>query len=419
MAKVTHLFFLLLFLLCTAFMAWSYFGRLDVLSTADGEVIPQSKRKQIQHLEGGIIKKIPVREGQHVEEGQKLLVLQSTRSESELSEIEVRIAALKKKKKRLQAEAEGQKELKFPTKMASRYPRLVQEAKHLWLQKRQRLKSKRNELIKAVEQTNSRIQEIRSRLQSNRKELPMLKEQVQLSQELLKDNLTTKYKHLELKRKLQNLSGRIEEDKAALRTALASREEARAKLDTFRHSVREKAGEKLKETRQQIAEFSQRIEKFADKQRRTVIRSPVQGIIRSLRVSTRGAVVQAGETIMDIVPSNDRLIIEAHLPISDIGYIHPGQQVKIRLASADSRKFGDLEGEVINVSPDTVTTEQGRTYYPVRIATQKQYFANKGQQYNLYPGMIVMVYIQTGTRSVLEYILDPFMNTLSLSLQER
>ena len=416
---VDHVFFFLLSVLCVVFIVWSYFGRLDVVSTADGEVIPQSKRKTIQHLEGGIIRDIAVREGQHVKKGQKLLELQGVRSKSELSEVKVRIASLQVDEVRLRAESEGEENLVFPEGLSSRHPKLVQEAGELWRQRKERLESRENELSRSVEQTNSRIEEIRSRLQSNRKEMPLLREQVELSQELMRDNLTTKYRHLELKRKLQNLNGRIQEDEATLKRAFAARKEAWAKLKTFRLSEREKASKELKETRQQLAEFLQRIEKYADNLRRTVIRSPVNGIIRSLKVSTRGAVVQPGETILDIVPSNDRLIIEAHLPIGDIGYIHPGQPARIKLASSDSRKFGDIDGTVMNISPDTVTTERGRTYYPVRVAAEKPYFESKGLKYNLYPGMIVMVYVQTGTRSVLEYLLDPFLNTLSLSMQER
>ncbi len=418
-SNLSHVFFAFLIVSCIAFIVWAYMGRLDVVSATDGEVVPRGKQKKIQHLEGGIVKDILVREGEEVSKGQKLAVLESTRSKSELAELKVRIDSLRVDEIRLKAEAEGREELHFPEKMVSELPKLVRESRQLWRQKQERLESRNNELEQAVEQTERRIQEIRSRLESNRRELPMLKEQVDLSSGLLKDNLTTRYRHLELKRKLQNLKGSIQEDKSKLQRALSARREARAKMETFLHSQREKAAEKLKKTRQEIAEFSQRIRKFEDNLRRTIIRSPVRGIVHNLRVSTRGAVVKSGETIMDIVPSDDRLVIEAHLPISDIGYVHPDQEARIKLASADSRKFGDIKGKVVNISPDTVTTEKGRTFYPVRIRAERGYFQSKGQKYRLYPGMIVMVYIRTGTRSILDYILDPFMNTLSASLQER
>ena len=151
----------------------------------------------------------------------------------------------------------------------------------------------------------------------------------------------------------------------------------------------------------------------------TTVVSDVDGIIKSLYIATEGGVVTPGMTIMDIVPAGDKLVIEAHLPISDIGFVSSGQIAVIQLASADSRRFGKLEGTVAQVSPDAFTTDEGSMYYTVRIDTDQDHFEKNNHVYRLYPGILVQVFIHIGQRSVLEYLLDPFLTTLSNSLQER
>jgi len=138
-----------------------------------------------------------------------------------------------------------------------------------------------------------------------------------------------------------------------------------------------------------------------------------------LYVVTEGGVISPGETVLDIVPGDDLLVVEAKLPTQDIGYIHLGQKTVIKLNSADARRFGNLNGEVVQISPDTLITARGQPYYKVLISPEREYFESKGLRYQLYPGMIVMVSIHTGQRTVLEYLLSPFMNAMDNALTER
>lgn len=168
-----------------------------------------------------------------------------------------------------------------------------------------------------------------------------------------------------------------------------------------------------------FGELTQRMQKFKDSLQRTVVRSPVDGTIKSLYVFTVGGVLRPGDPIADIVPAGDRLIIEAKLPTSDIGYIEEGQTAVIKLASADAMRFGGLDGNVINISPDTLVTPDGMPFYKVRIETEDDHFQRGSQKYNLFPGMQVMANIQTGQRTVLEYVLAPLLNSMDDAMQER
>jgi len=201
--------------------------------------------------------------------------------------------------------------------------------------------------------------------------------------------------------------------------AEAAVKETRRKLEETEHGYLSLVGKELKEAREQLEELSSRIRKYDDSLQRRVIRSPVDGIVKTLHIVTRGGVVTPGMTIMDIVPAGDKLVIEAHLPIGDVGFVSRGQQALIQIASPDARRFGKLEGTVTHVSPDAFTTDEGKMYYTVRIDTEQDRFEKNGQAYMLYPGVLVQVFIHIGRRSVLAYLLDPFLVTLDNSLQER
>ena len=247
----------------------------------------------------------------------------------------------------------------------------------------------------------------------------MLQEQLSLSKELLEDNLTTRYKHIEILRSTKEIEGSIQNDMSALIEAKHALKETEASLQEEIFSFKEETTERLKAAKQELNEFTIRMKKFEDTMQKTIIRSPINGVIKKLYLVTRGGVIKPGDTIADIVPSEEKLIIEAHLPISDIGYVQKNQSAFLQLPTSDARKYDKLPGKVITISPDTFTDQNKRTFYNVLIESEHNYFKSGGQTHKLYPGMVLVAYIHIGNRTVLEYLLDPLMNTLSFSLQER
>lgn len=212
---------------------------------------------------------------------------------------------------------------------------------------------------------------------------------------------------------------RIEEDKAALSRARSAEAEAGEKVDLIRNGFLEEVQEDLRRARRELLEFNQRLRKMSDSLDRTVVRSPADGIVKSLYVTGEGEVVRPGMTILDIVPVGDKLVIEAHLPLGDVGYVQAGQPAIIRLATGDARMFGSLDGVVRRISPDAITRNEEGTYYRVLVETGSDRFEKQGRRYQLYPGMRVMVGIKTGQRTVLEYLLYPYFDTLYQGLRER
>jgi adhesin transport system membrane fusion protein len=247
----------------------------------------------------------------------------------------------------------------------------------------------------------------------------LLKEQIKISEALLKDDLTNRYNHLNLLRDDSRMRGKVEEDVAALQRNKSALKEAQAKLENIKNEQAVGIGKKLEEARLNYNKLVQRILKFEDNLSRTVLRSPVNGVVKTLYVVTIGGVLKPGFTVVDIVPGGDRLIIEAKLPTQDIGYVRRGQQALVMLASADAMRFGNLTGKVVRVSPDTLVTNEGMPFYKVRIETEQDHFQRGKLKYQLFPGMQVMTNIQTGQRTVLEYIFDPFLRSFNDAMLER
>jgi adhesin transport system membrane fusion protein len=418
-SSATRAFFYLCGAFCVLLFAWSVIGRLDIVSEAQGEVIPRSRVKRIQHLEGGIIREILVREGDAVALDQPLVVLEATPSETSVDELDVRVNSLKVEMVRLEAEQQGLPEPNYPDELRNTCPELVNQSLDHFNSRRKRLDSELMGQDERIRQREKDVEEITARLKNTRHSLELLRQQIAISESLLKDQLTSKYKHLSFLQEESNLVSKVEEDSAALDRANSALSAARNERDRVLNAFQEDVQASLKKTQTDLMETSQRLRKYTDELQRTVIRSPVAGVVKTLYVVNVGEVVKPGMTIMDVVPAGDTLVIEAHLPIGDIGYVQAGQRAVIKLASRDARRFGHLEGKVLQVSPDAFTLPSGQTYYRVLVETEADHFTSGSDRYQLYPGMRVVAGIHIGSRSVLGYILDPFLDSMSRGLHER
>jgi len=415
----THLFLVLCVIATASFFFWASVGTLDIVSQTSGEVIPSSQLKSIQHLEGGIVREIAIREGENVKENQKLVVLEPTQSGADVGELRVRLASLTAEIARLEAEAAGTDLPVFPTGFEKTHPRLVKQAAIIMNSRKKALQSRITSQKEAVNQRQQEIKEISARIRNRKHSLKLLEEQIAISEDLLKDDLTNRYVHLNLLKEASQLKSQNEEDAAAVQRGKAALKEAESNLEGIRNTFVEETEQELETVHLEFDELSQRVQKYQDSLERTVLRSPVDGVIKTLHISTVGGVLRPGETVVDIVPADDRLVIEARLPTQDIGYVRPGQSVLVKLASSDAMRFGGLDGTVASISPDTLTTEDGLPYYKVRIETVSDRFERGELQYHLFPGMQVVTSIRTGQRTVLEYLTDPFLNSMSGAMLER
>ena len=414
-----HMTFFLCGFMVVVFSVWSSVSTLDIVSMATGEVIPSTQVKTIQHLEGGIIREVFVREGENVKQGQLLMKLEPTASGADVSELQVRLRSLRADEARLKALIRGAKQPYFPPDLSKAYPELVRQAKTRFNVLRRRHLGEVVRQQQAVAQRKQEITEIKTRIRSAKAELKPVVEKFKLSKELMKDSLNTKFQVKDLEIRAIQLRGAIDTDQASLKRAKLALREAEAELKNIKNAFDEDNQSKFDEASLNRAELDARVKKFEASLKRTNVQSPVDGVIKTLHVFTVGGVLRPGDPIADIVPAGDRLVIEAKLPTQDIGYVAPGQLAVIKLASADAMRFGGLDGNVVSVSPDTLLSPEGQPFYKVRIETDKSYFESGKLKYKLFPGMQVMASIYTGQRTVLEYVIDPIRFSMSNAFQER
>jgi adhesin transport system membrane fusion protein len=418
-STATHMFLGVAGVTCVGFLVWMSFGTLDIVAVATGEVIPSSQVKSIQHLEGGIVDKILVREGETVKQDQPLIELRTVTSDVDVNEVNLRIAARLVDLARLEAETEGRPSFAVPSDLLKAYPDLITQAQQLFESRRDRFQASVRSQKEIISQREQALQETQARLKNNQDVLHHLREQIRIGNELLKSNLGNKYEHLTLLRDESSLKGKLEEDAAGVRRLESALKEAKVQLDGLRLTFQEDVAKEVPKTQRELDELNQRLRKLSDSLSRTVLRAPVNGIVKALYVVTEGGVVQAGKTVLDLVPLGDKLIVEAKLPTFDIGYIRLGQSAVIKMMSPDAARFGDLFGKVIHVSPDTLVSPEGMAYYKVRIETDKDHFQRGNLEYRLFPGIQVSASIQTGQRTVMEYLLDPFISSATDAMRER
>lgn len=420
---VAHRRFLYLcFCLFVLSFFWSVCTDLDIVSEAVGEVIPQGRVKKVQHLEGGIVREILVHEGDRVAQDQPLVVLDAAAADASTDELAVRLVSLQIEAARLEAESKGLPEPAFPPELARQHPDLVDQARNLFEARRRRVQTDTAAQAEKVRQREQDIQEISARLENLRRNLPHVIHQVERSQELIRERLVKEDELIGRIKERNNTESAIRENAAALGRAGAALAAAKEDLAHAQSAFREDVENELKKVQRELMELTQRMKKFRDSQNRTVLRAPEAGVVKSLSVVNEGEVVMPGGTVAEIVPTGDKLVVEAHLPIQDIGYVRPGQRAVVKLASRDARRFGNIEGKVLHVSPDAVTqaTSAGaNTFYKVLVETETDHFSRKSNRYDLFPGMRVVVGIHIGSRSVLGYFLDPFLDAMSGSMHER
>jgi membrane fusion protein, adhesin transport system len=348
-----------------------------------------------------------------------LVELESVSTGADVEEIEARFITLRLELARLEAEATGLEAPKFDSDLMLKYPKKVARAISYFNSRQSGHQDDISGLKDKIVQQQQQVLEIKSRIRNNKKRLKLVEEQVGISDKLLARDITNRFTHLDLLKEANVIGSSIEEDGMGLLRAGAALKESRTALSRASFDFQEQAQERLSEIRGQVSELDARQRKYSDSLSRRIISSPVDGVVKSLLVFTEGGVLAPGGTALEIVPGGDRLVIEAKLPIQDIGYVKVDQIAKVSLTSSDASRFGKLEGRVVQISPDTLATEDGVPYYKVRIETSEASFKKDDLEYRLFPGMMVQAAIHTGSRTVVEYLFSPFVSYMDPALTER
>ena len=406
--RAAHALFGLCGLCCVAFTAFAGFHQLNISAKVMGRVVPITQTKRVQHLEGGIVQELKVREGDDVQAGQPLLVLERLQFQSDAREIDIHLAALQADIARLKAEAEDRDTPDFPPGFAEAHPKLAARTAAHQKVRRALLDSSLAMRRQRIEQARQTIRLYEVKVAKLKEEIGIMAKELAICESLVADELISEMNMLDLRREANDLQSDLDDARNHLSQARSAYAGAQEDLNRVLPLFHEEVAENLRTTRREYGEFIQRSHVSDDAFARTIIRAPVTGTVMSMRVDTPGEVVPPGATIMTIVPADDSLIIQAHMTIDDIGFVQLGQTADVHLPIHDRSRFGTLNATVTDISPDAFTGSDGRSYYLVRLATARTFFERKGNRYRLYPGMVLEAYVHTGRRTLLEYLLSPY-----------
>jgi len=399
-------------------LIWANLAELDELSRGEGEIIPSQQLQVIQNLEGGIVAEILINEGDLVEKGQILLRIDDTRFASTFKENKVRELELIAKSARLQAESAGE-EFILPENFPEQYTSLLLQEQSLYNARKQELLANLqvfSQQIKQKEQELIQAESKRSQLSSS---YSLLRQERNLTAPLVREGVVSEVEYLRLKRQVVDLAGELNNIRLSLPRIESSLEETRGMLAEAELKFKSIARSELNETLSERARLQEILSGMEDKIRRTEVTSPVKGTIKELLFNTVNGVVQPGDEILNIVPWEDTLLVEAKLRPSDIAKVKKGQKAVIKVSAYDFGIFGGVDAVVSTVSPSTVLNEKEEPFYIVRLTTEKPYIEKGSEKLPLISGMTVSVDILTGKKTVMDYLLKPILKAKQSALTER
>lgn len=358
-------------------IVWAANATLDEVAVGPGRVIPSSHVQTIQNLEGGILAELAVTEGQIVEKDQMLVRIDDTRFTSSYREARVRRLALLATIARLTAEARGGQPV-FPEEVRHAAPHFIHSETELFENRR-----------RALEETLSGL----------RRSLDLASQELKMTEPLVAQGAISEVEVLRLRRQVNEL-----------KTA----------IDDRRNRFRAEANEELTRARNELAQLAEASIAMVDRVKRTIVRSPVRGVVKTIHATTIGAVIQPGANILEVVPIEDTLLIEAQIRPEDIAFVHPGQDATVKITAYDYSIYGGLKGKVTHVSADSLLDEKrGVTFYRVHVRTDTAVIQHQGRALPIIPGMVATVDILTGRKTVLDYLLKPVLKAREKALRER
>ena len=409
----------MVFLFVLFALLWASWAELDEVTKGAGKVIPSSQIQIIQNLEGGILSELLVTEGQAVEKGQVLLQIDDTRFSSSLRETQLQFWALQAKAARLQAETANEAFI-VPEDVLQQHPDLVEQERTLFESRQKQLATNRSILLKQAEQMRQEIAELKAKQSQLKRSLSLLRKELRLSKPLVDAGAISEVEILRLEREVNELRGELESTTLALPRAKSRLGEAEQKVSEIEIRFRNEAHTELNEVRAELSQLQETSVALEDRVKRTAVRSPVKGTVKQVLVNTVGGVIQPGMELIEIVPLEDSLLIEAKVGPKDIAFLHPDQKAIVKLTAYDFSIYGALEGKVEHISADTIKEErEDESYYLVRVRTEKTYIGTQESALPIIPGMQAEVDILTGKKTVMEYLLKPVLRAKGRALRER
>ena len=398
-------------------IVWANLSSLDELTRGTGIVIPSSRLQVVQNLEGGILKKVFVKEGEHVRSGQPLMQLDDTNFSSSFREGAIEYFSELAKAARLSAELSGG-ELSFPEELND-YPAYVNREKEIFKRRADSFNAELSIADEQVTQVHHDLMSAQDQLTFLKKGFALGQEELELTIPLAKQGVVSKVELIQLRQRVNDLESEMRGTELNIPKLQAVYQESLANKEEIVKKYHSEIAQELKKTEVDLDRLSESNHALEDKVDRTLVRSPMDGIVKKIYVTTIGGIVQPGMSMLEIVPLNDNLLIEAQIQPKDIGFLRKGMRSMVKLTAYDFGIYGGLEGEVENISADTIKDEKGESFYIVRIRTKRNFLGTEEKPLLIIPGMRTNVDIITGKKTIMDYLLKPILKSKRNALTER
>ncbi len=411
--------------LLAVFLIWAHFAVLDEVKRGNGRVIPSRQMQVVQSLEGGIISELMVQEGAIVDKDQPLARIEDTNFASQFGEIRERRGAMAARVARLDAETQGLKTVDFSAELNEAAPRAVEAEKSVFDAHMRKLAQDVDVVAQQESQKKKEIDELHASETRFSETLTLLNRESELTRKLYNQKVVPEIEMLRVDRQATDMRGQLAVVRATIVKTEAAVQEAHSRLLNITTAFRAQAEDDLAKSRGDLAVLDENIKSAQDRVRRTELRAPVHGVVNKLNVTTIGAVVAPGASIMEIVPLDDTLLVEGRIRPQDIAFIRPNHEAVVKLSAYDSSVYGSLHGKVERISADTITedkgdkNERGETFYRVIVRTEKNHLGTDQNPLPIIPGMVATVEILTGKKTVLDYIMKPARMLREEALRER
>jgi len=401
-----------------ALILWASFAEIDEVTRGNGKVIPYGQNQTIQNLEGGIVESILIEEGQTVKKGQILLKINNAKSISSSQTNRMKYNELYAKRLRLYAEANSLKFEDIHTDDKD-LKKQIELAKKLYYSNQIEMLANDSSIVNQIEQRKQELKEAKAKIKSLQKSLGFVTEEIQMMAPMVREGVKSKVDFLKLKREANGIKNDIEAAKLSIPRLSSAIQEYRNKRIESKQEFINKYKKELNEVSAELERIKTQQIEFSDQVERTMVKSPVNGIIQKLFVNTVGGVVKPGEDLIEIVPTNKKIYLEIKIKPSDIAFIHPDAEAMVKISAYDFAIYGGLVGNVVNISPDTITDDKGNTFYLIHVETEKNYLGSEDHPLQITPGMTASVDIVTGKKTVMQYILKPILKSKQYVFSER
>ncbi len=417
-SKSSRVMLWITFICFVFFLAWAGVAEVDEIVKGEGKIIPSSQIQSIQSLDGGIISEILVKEGQVVKKDQPLLKIGDISFASEYQESYLKSLELRAKSVRLKAESEGS-EFEPDESVKQDAPKILERERSLYLSNKEQLANSLETLKQQLEQKKIELEDAKSKFAQLSDSNSLIQKEISITKPLVAKGVVSEVEYLKLQRQANELSTQLQSTKLSMPKLQSAISEMDSKINNATYEFRNKAKQELNDDMAELSRVSETVTALKDKVVRTLVKSPVNGTVNRLLISTIGGVVQPGKDLIEIVPLEDALLAEAKIRPADIAFLYPGQNATVKLTAYDFSIYGGLKGNVVHISADTITNEKGESYYLVRIKTDKSYLGSEDKPLEIMVGMTVQVDILTGKKTILDYLLKPILKAKQNALTEK